>query len=90
VLAGGLDPALTNVGALMRRPAIIADETEESSAVIARMRSHGVRRIPVVDRRGAVSGIVTLDDLLRHLADEVHSLLAIVDVGLHREQRARR
>ncbi len=90
VLAAGLDPAVTTVGELIRHPVVIATESEDTADVIERMRAHGVRRIPVVDGRGAAVGIVTLDDMLRHLAGEIGSLLDIVDLGRRREQRARR
>lgn len=90
VLGADRDPATTTVGSLMRRPVVIAAESEEAAPVIERMRAHGVRRIPVVDDRGAVSGIVTLDDMLRHLADETRALLDVVEIGLRKEQRARR
>ena len=90
VLGNGLDPQTTTAGMLMQRPVVIASESEETAQAIERMRTHGVRRVPVVDARGAVVGIVTLDDLLRHLADEARALLDIVDIGRKREERARR
>jgi CBS domain-containing protein len=90
VLAPGLDPAVTTVGALIRHPVVIATESEDTADVIERMRVQGVRRIPVVDGRGAAVGIVTLDDMLRHLADEIGTLLDIVEIGRRREQRVRR
>ncbi len=90
VLGMSLDPATTTVGSLVHRPVVIATESEDTAQVIERMRVHGVRRIPVVDGRGAAVGIVTLDDMLRHLTDEARSLLDIVEIGRRREQRARR
>jgi CBS domain-containing protein len=38
------------------------------------MHAHGVRRIPVIDTRGALVGIVTLDDLLRMLLSGMQRL----------------
>ncbi len=65
VLGNGLDPAKTTVGSLMRKPVVIAHESEDTTQVIERMKTHGVRRLPVVAREGEVVGIITLDDLLR-------------------------
>jgi CBS domain-containing protein len=47
-------------------------------AVIRTMREEGVRRIPVVDEEGALEGIVTLDDLLVLLAEQLGSLAETV------------
>lgn len=90
VLAGGLDLSRTLVGTLMHRPVVIARDEEDSSALIERMRTHAVRRVPVVDRHGAVSGIVTLDDLLRVFVEEAASLVQIMARGQAQERRERR
>ncbi len=89
-LAEGLDPATTPVLSIMRSPAVIASESEDSSQVLSRMRENGVRRLPVVDPRGRLSGIVTLDDLLGVIVDEVTTLLQVVNRGQVRERRTRR
>ena len=90
VLGNGLDPAKTTVGSLMRKPVVIAHETEDMALVIERMRTHGVRRVPVVAGEGEVVGIVTLNDLLKALVGEVSSLLEIMSKGQVNEQRSRR
>jgi len=90
VLGNDLDPAETTVGSLMRHPVVIANESEDTSQLLERMRAHGVRRVPVVDDRGGVVGIVTLDDVLKHLVDEAGALLEIMNRGRKREQLARR
>jgi CBS domain-containing protein len=54
------------------------------------MRVHGVRRMPVVDDRGALVGIVTLDDLLGALLADMHALLETTGKAQRREQTTRR
>lgn len=78
VIAAGLDPAKTSVAEIMHTPVVTADEAEDTSVAIARMRYHGVRRLPVTARNGNLVGVVTLDDLLRRLRYEVSSLLELV------------
>jgi CBS domain-containing protein len=90
ILGTGLDPAATTVASLIHAPVVIANETEDTSQVIERMRTHGVRRVPVVNDRGSVVGIITLDDLLRLLVTDASTLLEIMAKGQKRELRLRR
>jgi CBS domain-containing protein len=90
VLAKGLDPATTLVSSIMRTPVVIAREDEDSSQTLERMRDHGVRRIPVVGSRGKLVGIVTVDDMMRRLAQETSVLTEIVSREQKQEERGRR
>jgi CBS domain-containing protein len=57
---------------------VFAVDPEDSVASVARrMREEGVRRVPVMRDRDLV-GIVTLDDLLVHLGDELDCLVSVV------------
>jgi CBS domain-containing protein len=53
------------------------------------MRNKGVRRMPVVDRDGGLVGILTLDDLLSLLAEEMTELAKLVSHERQREAAAR-
>ncbi len=86
VLGANLDPAKTAVGSVVRTPLIIAHEDEDTFQVLERMRTHGVRRIPVVSVAGRLTGIITVDDLLKRLAADANLLTEIVS----REQRLER
>ena len=50
----------------------------------ATMRERRTRRLPVTDSRGTVHGIVTLDDVVRHISDEAND---VTELLVH--QRAR-
>jgi CBS domain-containing protein len=82
VLAGERDPLATTAGEIMGGELITAGERNTVHEVAELMRFKGVRRVPVVDEDGALLGIVTLDDLLTVIGEEL-SLLARV---LSREQ----
>jgi CBS domain-containing protein len=90
VLGAGRDAATTALSALLHTPVVIARDSEDTRAVVERMHTHGVRRIPVVDERGALAGIVTFDDLLKGLVSGLQMLLETQTKAQRREQSARR
>ena len=90
VLGNGRDASQTTLAELMRSPVVIATDSEDASVVGERMRFHGVRRIPVVDERGILVGIVTLDDLLEIILSEMQTLLASQGKARRREHASRR
>jgi CBS domain-containing protein len=90
VLGNGLDPAKTSVGSLMRTPVVIARESEDTATVIERMRTHGVRRVPVIAGEGEIIGIVTLNDLLKAVIADASALLEVMTKGQLNEMHNRR
>jgi CBS domain-containing protein len=90
VIARSHDPERTKVSEVMASPLVVASGSESVATAIERMRAHGVRRLPIVDDSGAVSGILTLDDLYRVLAEHTAALAAIVTKEQTRENRGRR
>ncbi len=89
VVAKGLDADGVQVEDLMSGELVTAQDTEGIAECIARMRGRGVRRMPVVDARGALVGIVTADDLLDLLAEELAGLARTVVNEQRRETQAR-
>lgn len=90
VLGNGLDPAKTKVDSLLRKPVIIAHDTEDVAEVLERMRVHGVRRIPVVSNHQRLAGIIALDDVLKLIAANTNALVEIIDREQAYEHRLRR
>ena len=90
VIGNELSASKTRVGDVMRTPLVTASDSEDSNAAIARMRQHGVRRLPVTGRHGKLVGVVTMDDLLKRLRSEVDSLLDIITMEQDQERRADR
>ncbi|HYL00964.1 MAG TPA: CBS domain-containing protein [Steroidobacteraceae bacterium] len=90
VLGNGREAAIMPLSGLVRAPVVIAAEYEDVHSALERMRAHGVRRMPVVDDRGALVGIVTLDDLLGALLADMHALLETTGKAQRREQSTRR
>jgi len=53
------------------------------------MRAKGIRRIPVVNQAGGLEGIVSADDMLDLLAEEMAELAKVAPRGQVREAQTR-
>ena len=62
-------PINVPVGDIMTRQAFSCLDTDDAHVVLAAMKKHHVRRVPIVDRSRHVQGVVSIDDLLRRIAD---------------------
>lgn len=73
---------------VMTRAPLIAREGENVWDTVKKMRSFGVRRVPVVNERGGLEGILSFDDLLGLLAEELSDMSALVSREQQRERDA--
>lgn len=78
IIAPELDPTFITVGDIMVPDFVTVSERLGVYEAVQFMRGKGVRRLPVVDDDGALVGIVTLDDLLALLAEELDALAKLV------------
>lgn len=90
VVAPGLDPKVITVGDIMASSLASVNEDTGVFEAIQYMRSRGVRRLPVVDRDGGLTGIVTLDDLLALLAEELDAFSKLLKCEQQKEASGRR
>lgn len=56
---------------------------------LRRMRDKGVRRAPVINDHGGLVGIITLDDILELVAEQVMDIASLVNRGQRKERQAR-
>jgi CBS domain-containing protein len=67
---------------------LVTARTEDSlHDVLSQMRRHGVRRVPVTTAEGELIGIVTLDDLLDVVAEELRGFVQAIESERKRETR---
>lgn len=79
VVATGLNPKTTRLDQIMTSRVITAWEGEILLQVAKRMAEAYVRRLPIVDEKGRVKGLVSVDDILVLLIAELsHVCTAIV------------
>jgi len=69
---------------MTRDPTTIA-ETDSLSQAIERLSAKGVRRAPVVNEAGDLVGIVSFDDLLPVLAEDLSALARLIGTQSRRE-----
>jgi CBS domain-containing protein len=68
VMAMGRSPGDATAAEIMSSPLITEYEGEDVQTAFHRLKHSHVRRIPLVDSAGALVGIVSLEDMAKHLA----------------------
>lgn len=89
LIAEEVDPDSVTAADIMSMNLITAPEKEGIWDTLQRMRNKGIRRLPVVNDEGGLEGILTVDDLIELLADELALLAKITGRGLEVESSAR-
>ncbi|WP_336646315.1 CBS domain-containing protein [Microbacterium sp. USHLN186] len=65
-VAVGFDPEVTNAGRLANGPLVSASPDDDIERVLALMREHQIRRVPVMEQ-GRLVGMISQADIARHL-----------------------
>lgn len=89
VLSEGIPLEKVSVGDIMSSDLIAAQENEDVFEAIQTMRRKAIRRIPVVDPGDNLLGIITMDDLLEVVTEEIKDLSGIFSRERDREARIR-
>ena len=90
VVAKGVDPAVLRIEDLMSIEPACAREHDSVIDLLGAMRREGVRRMPVVDARHVLVGLVALDDMIALIADELRLAAQAIESGRRREADTRR
>jgi CBS domain-containing protein len=78
VLAKQVEPEKVCLGDLVTSPLSTAEATDDVFETLARMRADGVRRMPVVDARKRLVGLLSTDDVVGALARVIANLPKLV------------
>ena len=89
LIAKEIDLNSVTVGDIMSSEIILARENDDLNDTIKQMRYKGIRRMPVIDERSALIGIVTLDDLIDLLVEQLKDLADLIGKERAREEHAR-
>ncbi len=85
IVATNVDPKVFTIGDLLTDDVVSVTENTGIYESIQRMRQHGVRRLPVVSQTGDLIGIVSVDDLIELLAEEMNGLAKLISRERARE-----
>jgi len=89
LIADGVDLDAVTAGDVMSYELVTARTDDSIWETLKRMRGLGVRRMPVVNNRGGLEGILSLDDILELLAEELSMLAKVPTCGQTREKQLR-
>jgi CBS domain-containing protein len=73
-------PATTRIGEVMRPGLVTSYEDEDVERIVAAMRDHKIRRMPIIDRRGGLRGILSLDDVLRWMREQIEAATRLLEM----------
>jgi CBS domain-containing protein len=71
--------AATMVAEVMQSELVTATEDEDVERVVSRMRDHAIRRIPIVDRCGRLQGVLSLDDVLGWMREQIEAVSKLIE-----------
>jgi signal-transduction protein with cAMP-binding, CBS, and nucleotidyltransferase domain len=77
VLAQGVAPDALTAGELMHEGVSTAGENESVYDAVWQMRSRNVRRLPVVDDEGYLVGLLSFDDVIGFLSQEMAQIARV-------------
>lgn len=89
VLAPGVDIDALKVADVMNRDLATCRERDGLFDAIRTMRDHGVRRLPVLDTAGGLSGLVAADDIYSALGTHLQELSRALTREQVREMQSR-
>ncbi len=89
VVALEKDIKALSVDDVMTKPVCTAAFNETVVDALARMREQGIRRLPVVDENGKLCGIVTANNIVEEISEQLDSIVRAVKSSKTREQAIR-
>ncbi len=89
VIARSVEPRTLLVDDVMTRDPVIAASTQSLESALGLMRDAGVRRLPVVDSEGRLVSVLSHDDVLAYLAEQLATMVATIRAEIQDEGATR-
>lgn len=78
VLAMGLNPGTVTAGDIMTIAPAVSRQEDDALWALKIMRDRGVRRLPVVDDKGDLAGMLAFDDLMQHVGTTLGDIAQVI------------
>lgn len=79
-------PGEIRIEQIMQSHPIVIKESDGLYETIVKMHKHGVKRLPVINGDGALCGIITADDILALMGEEISQLTKIRESQIKNEK----
>jgi CBS domain-containing protein len=89
IIAEAVDFNTVLIRDVMSFELVTAREKDGIWETMQRMKTHGIRRMPVVSDAGGLTGILAVDDLLEMLVDELTDLTRLIKQEQRHEEKRR-
>ena len=89
LVAAGIALDAVSIGDAMSFELATAREEDGLLDTIRQMQLKGVRRLPVVDAHGALVGILSVDDVLELISEQLSGLVTVITREQEREREFR-
>lgn len=86
VIAKDISPEKVTVSDIMNSKLITGKDTDQLWNSLRTMRTHGIRRMPVIDSEGSLIGIITADDILELFSEELLDLTRLIALEQKKEE----
>lgn len=73
------EPLTCLVADVMDANLLVAHEDDDVDAVLGKLRRRAVRRVPIVRRDGGLAGILTLDDIIEWISEELRDAATLIE-----------
>lgn len=89
LMAESLDPAIFTAGDIMSVDLVKASPDMGAMDAVQLMKKHRLRRLVIEDEAGRLVGVVTMEDVLKHLASEIADFSSALAGARDREMTER-
>lgn len=72
-------PAQTKISEVLSKETVTAMDDDDVEEVLAKLRRHAIRRMPIVDHQGVLQGIIALDDIVGWMAEQLEVAAALLE-----------
>ncbi len=90
ILAEEVPPEKVVLKDIMTPDPVVINENEDIADALEKMSQKTVRRAPVVDKDGLLSGIISIDDILTRLGKEINDITRLINQSRIKESESRK